>query len=111
MKDQDRANEDWLQGAREDFDMFLSQINWSKYRSDENNRNCLAVIDSIRENGHEHSADILKKAYLKKQYDMKMPINGRTTGCTVDGVCGGCDICGEYDKYTTSEHYASVEAY
>lgn len=43
-----------------DFDMFLAQNDW---------KNSQAIIDTLREIGQDHLADILRKAYLKKQYE------------------------------------------
>lgn len=62
MNDIDTHNEEVLQSKREDFDLFLAKEDW---------KNAQAVIDSIREDGHELSADILRKAYLKAQYESK----------------------------------------
>lgn len=58
----DTHNEEVLQSKREDFDLFLAKEDW---------KGAQAVIDSIREDGHELSADILRKALLKAQYESK----------------------------------------
>lgn len=60
MNEIDTHNEEVLQSKREDFDMFLAKEDWV---------NAQAVIDSIRECGNPHSADILRKAFLKAQYE------------------------------------------
>jgi hypothetical protein len=60
MNNEEIQQEEWLQAQREDFDLFLARHEWT---------NAQAVIDSLRESGYEHSADILRKAYLKAQYE------------------------------------------
>lgn len=62
MNEPDIHNEEVLQSKREDFDLFIAKQDW---------KGAQTVIDSIREDGHEHSADILRKAYLKAQYESK----------------------------------------
>ena len=61
MIDEKEANVQWLDGAREDFDSFLAKNDWV---------NAQAVIDAIREHGYAHSADILRKAFLKAQSEV-----------------------------------------
>lgn len=63
MNEVDTHNEEVIQSMREDFDMFLAKQDW---------KNAQAVIDALREiPGQDHSADILRKAYLKAQYESK----------------------------------------
>ena len=50
-----------IENAQADFDMFLAKQDW---------KNAQAVIDSLRDIGQGHLADILRKAYLKKQYEV-----------------------------------------
>ena len=61
MKDQDNANIEWLYRAQEDFDSFLAKNDLV---------NAQAVMDAVRENGYIHSADILRKAFLKAQSEV-----------------------------------------
>jgi len=63
MIDEKEANVRWLDGAQEDFDSFLAKNDWV---------NAQAVIDAVRENGYIHSADILRKAFLKAQYESEV---------------------------------------
>ena len=59
MTDHNTANEEWAQAAREDYDVFAAKREWN---------NCQAVIDSLRENGFEHKADILRKDLINTQH-------------------------------------------
>jgi hypothetical protein len=53
-----------LEDAQSDFDTFLAQQDWVQAQD---------VIDNLRDIGFEHEADILRKAYLKAQYESTLP--------------------------------------
>ena len=63
MIDEKEANIEWLYRAQEDFDSFLAKNDLV---------NAQAVMDAVRENGYIHSADILRKAFLKAQSESEV---------------------------------------
>lgn len=58
------ANTEWKEDAKDDFDEFIARRNWVSAQ---------AIIDNFYEHGFEHEAVILRKAYLKAQYESTLP--------------------------------------
>jgi len=52
-------NVEWLEDAKDDFDSFIAERNWVSAQ---------AIIDNLWEQGFNHEAELLRRAFLRAQY-------------------------------------------
>lgn len=72
--------ESYLADCQADLDMFLSQRNW---------KDAQAVIDSVREQGYENEANIMRKSYLRAQDEFLTEVEKERKEKAIRGIHEG----------------------
>lgn len=73
---------EWLEDAKDDFDSFVAERNWVDTQ---------AIIDNLWEQGFNHEAELLRRAFLRAQYESISPRKLVVTDLNEKEECTDCN--------------------